>query len=151
MDNININNIFNRSYKNRDKTEPLNVKSLFDYEKRKIENKTKFSVEKLISVREEKKKKIIEEYKKNFNLCLNKIDATNDMGGTKIVFNIIPAIFGCPGFEPYECTKYIEERLKKLHMDTMILSEQSLFVSWSNIEENKKDALSKGTSSNLNK
>lgn len=136
MNNININNLFSVSSSNK----ILDVHSLY-YPKDNISNtqtKMDFSVDNLINEREERKKKVIEQYKKLFYLCLKKIKMANKLNKTDIIFDIPDAIFMFPEYSIIDCMKYINEKLQKLYMETLILSDKTIFITWKDIDKNKK-------------
>jgi len=139
MNRININNLFpssttsitGNSYK------PLDINSLFHPEEQRFDSKVNFSIEKLINVREEKKNKIRKKYKKIFTLCLNKITVVNNLNKTDIIYDIPDAIFRCPDYNQLDCMDFLQSRLRRLYMDTLTLSNRSIFISWLNIEDNR--------------
>jgi hypothetical protein len=136
MNNINVNNIFAVS----DSNKVLDVHSLYHREKPEIQQATKvtFSVDSLIADREDREKKIVEEYKKIFHKCLKKIKLANKMNKYDIIFEIPTTVFMCPGYNTLCCMNYINSRLQKLYMDTSILTDRTLFITWINIADNKK-------------
>lgn len=135
MEHINIDNLFLPN--NKDKHEPLDVYSLFNTKENKTHSKINFSIEKLMKSNEKNKKKTLQQYQKIYNLCLNKIDMANIHKMTDIIYNVPKAVFRYPLYDPLECLNYIENNLRALYMDTLILSNSSIFISWANIKENK--------------
>ena len=147
MDNINIVNLFTSSYCKADSHEPLDVRSLFTFYKKcnlKINEDNRktvdFSVDSLINVRKEKKRMIHNKYKRITDVCLNKIKNANKINQTDIIFNVPLTVFGCNEYNPWGCLDYMEYKLRKLHMDTYIMSEITIFISWLNIENNMKNS-----------
>ena len=136
MDKITINNLFPSASTTDNK--PLDVYSLYNPEANKIKNNINFSVDKLIQVREDRRIKTVEQYKKIFNLCLAKIDSTNKMGLYELVYEIPLAVYRYPDYNPVECIEYLNNKLKILYMDTKILSISEILISWTNIQENRR-------------
>ena len=134
MNNININNLFSNIKNTKgDKDNPLDIYSLFNTEETNEKNKVDFSIEKLKNVRKDKEKKILDNYKKIFHICLDKINDANKMNQSDIIFNVPVAIFRLPDYNSIECLQYIEKKLRELKIDTLIISNKSIFISWANI------------------
>lgn len=143
MDRININNLFPTSA-NSEKSKPLDIKSLFNIKEREKEiqniKKVDFSIEKLINSREKKQKQTALQYKKVFNSLLSKINMANSYELTDLIFDVPEIIFRCPDYKIEECIDYVEKKTRALHIDTYKLSKKSVFISWKNIEINKKES-----------
>lgn len=138
MDRININNLFSSSTINN---KPLDVHSLYNPKENKIKNNIKFNVDRLVNVRDEQERRIYDGYKKIYNMCLNKIDTANSMRKTEIIYEIPRSVFRCPDYSPWECKDYLQKKLRKLDMDTLMMSDHFMFISWLNIKENRKKEL----------
>ena len=139
MNNININSIFGKNSSNGgESNKPLDVHTLFHSGYVKTDAKPRFSVDSLINEREEKKKKVIYQYKRIFHMCLKKIQLANRMNKYEILYEVPEAIFMYPEYNSYDCLKYIDDRVKKLFMDTCILSNKTIFITWYDIKENKR-------------
>jgi hypothetical protein len=132
MDNININNLFPLSNSRSSVDKPLDVTSLYNFDRPQ-------NIELEANVKE-KKRIIHNRYRKITDMCLNKIKSANKINKTDIVFNIPLTVFGCHEYNSDECLDYMEYKLRKLYMDTYILSKTAIFVSWLNIENNMKDS-----------
>jgi cytidylate kinase len=128
LDRINIDNLFCKT-----DNKPLDVYSLYNVEENRVKNKIKFSIDKLINAKEEKKKKLYQQYKKIYNICLNKIDLANSVGKTEMIYDVPIYIHKCDNYTPAECLEYIEDKLKELNIDTLVLSHSALFICWINI------------------
>ena len=87
---------------------------------------------------ENREKKLKTVYKKLLGTCLHKIQILNDRDETDMVYNVPQIYYGFSKYEPFDCLTYIEKKLRKKYLDTYILSETKIFISWKNIEENKK-------------
>ncbi len=138
MDKISIDNLFPSS--NKDNNKPLDVTSLYNNHNRR-KNEDTFSVDSLINDWEKKKRKVTENYKKRYYMVLRKIKEINKINNTtEIIYDVPEVVYGCREYDPYKCLEYIETRLRNLHyMDTLKLSNKSIFISWKNIEENRKN------------
>ena len=83
-------------------------------------------------------------------MCLNKIDLANSIHKIDIIYEIPASVYRCVEYESVECLAYLEERLRKLYMDTLILSGTSIFISWSNVEGNKNSEIDKISDKKVN-
>jgi len=133
MDRININNLF---AKNNDDFKELDVYSLYNPRMNREENKVNFNIQRLIKLREERKKKIYIQYEKIYKMCLNKINTANNMNKLDLVYEIPESIFGHYDYNKMTCLEYIEYKLKKLFIDTCIVTDNSIYISWLNLEKN---------------
>lgn len=138
MDKININNLFPAKNKNNNGT--LNVTTLYQTNKSDKTSPIKLSIDELINERDIKKNKAVVYYEKTYNMALKKIKDINRINSTTdIIYDVVEAKYGCREYDPLECLNYIEERLRgTYYMDTLKLSNKSLFISWKNIEDNRK-------------
>jgi len=135
MDRININNLFNQTDESR---KPLDVYSLYHPYENKTINKINFDIDKLGRIKKEKRLKLLKEYERVYNMCLNRIMFINEMNRQDFIYEIPEAIFGFYDYNKVECIEYIDKRIKKLCFDTIIVNDHSLYISWINIEENRK-------------
>jgi hypothetical protein len=147
MDRINIANLFPSAANNNSiNNTPLDVRSLYKLNSKKnYANKTEikepdFNLNKLINKKHDRQKRTYIEYKKIFNMILNKITMADKLNNTSVIYEVTMSVFSCPEYSSIDCLRYAEDRLRKMHMDTYKLSDKSIFVSWKNIEENKADA-----------
>ena len=148
MDRINISNLFPAAVDNNSiSNKPLDIHSIINSTKSNKANilvpvikKSNFNLNKIINKKSNRQKLAVLEYKKIFNLVLNKITIADDTNNTSIIYEVTDAIFSCPEYKSLECLNYIENRLRKMYMDTFKISEKSIFICWKNIEENKKQA-----------
>lgn len=135
MDRININNLFDQT---DDSKKPLDVYSLYHPYEQKTINKINFDIDRLGKAKKEKKLKLLKEYERIYKMCLNKIMSINEIGRQDFIYEIPEAIFGFYDYDKSECLEYINKRIKKLCFDTIIVNDHSLYISWINIEENRK-------------
>lgn len=135
MDRINIDNLFSN---NSDNKRPLDVYSIYQNED-KNKNKIKFNIDKLINAKEEKKKKVFIQYNKIYNMCLNKIDTANRINKTDIIYDVPLFIYRCEEYNVLDCLKYLQDKLRDIYIDTLIILPSSIFISWANIDVNRKN------------
>lgn len=116
----------------------LDVENIFDTKKNKLNQEIQFNIDKLISNKEEKQEKVIFEYRKVYNVCLSKITLFNSVHKTDFIYQVPGSVFMMPEYKPYNCLEYIQEKLSKLFIDTIILSENKIFISWKDLESNRR-------------
>lgn len=133
MDRISINNLFPTN-----DFQPLDVNNLYNTQGNKAKNKLNFNIDRLIKLREERKQKIFIQYDKIFNMCLNRITLANNLNKTEIVYEVPEAIYGHFDYNIHDCIQYLENKLKDMDLDTLILNNRTIYVSWLNLEENRK-------------
>lgn len=135
---LNVNNLFSNS--NYNTSEELNTNNISNYYNNNHNNNNtlKFNIDKLIKLREERKKKVLIHYEKIFNICLNKITLANNMNKTETIYQVPDAVYGTFDYDKYECMQYIEDKLKKMCLDTLILGNNNIYISWINLENNIK-------------
>ena len=134
MDKININNLFPGS---SDNYSPLDVESLFNLNEQKNKKKMNFNVERLIKLREERKNKVLSKYEKVFGLCLNKITLANNMNKLEVVYDLPDFMYGSFEYNVFDCLIYIDEKLKNMNLDTLIINENTLYISWADLGKEK--------------
>lgn len=110
-------------FENNNDDEILNAETLMTKQK-------KFDVNELIKIKNEQRNLKIETYKKYFNLCLQKIEEATKIGKTDIVFNLQQKDRNCPNYDMNECMEYIDEMLKSQKFDTLLMTADTLFISW---------------------
>lgn len=124
MDKISVANLFPTN-----RFRPLDVNSLYNTRKQREDNKNNFNIDRLIKLREEKKKKIVEEYEKIYNMCLNKITLANNLGNTEVIYEVPDAVYGKLEYNIVDCIAYIINKLDEMKLDTMIF-QKSIYISW---------------------
>ena len=134
MDRISINNLFPSS----NNFQPLDVNSLYNVNEQRTKNKITFNIDKLVSLREERKKKVFVQYEKIFNMCLNKINLANGLNKNELVYYVPEAVYGYFDYNSINCLEYIEDKLRKMKLETLILDNTSLYVSWENLAKKIK-------------
>ncbi len=136
MDKINISNLFPATNNQHNDYQPLDVQSLYSITEKKPK-KINFNIERLVKLREERKMKVLLQYEKVFNLCLNKINLANDLNKLELVYEVPEAMYGSFEYNSIDCLFYISEKLKKMGIDTIILNEYSIYISWIDLNDKK--------------
>lgn len=136
MDNISVGNLFPSNGSNY---KPLDVHSLYNTKETKLKREEEFSVINLIKERKDKQQKVYDQYRKIYRMCLNKIKAANKMNKYEILYEVPDAIFRCPDYMSVECLDYLEIKLKKLKFDVKVVSFNTIYINWENLEKNRED------------
>ena len=139
MDKININNLFPAS---SDNFKPLDVESLFNLNEQKNKKKMNFNVDRLIKLREERKNKVLFQYEKVFGFCLNKITLANNMNKLEVVYDLPEAMYGSFEYNVFDCLMFIDEKLKEMGLETLIINENTIYISWIELGKNKTKKIS---------
>lgn len=135
MDKISINNLY-KFEDNQYKNNVIDVNSLFNFKENQTTQSVNFDLEKLIKLKEKKKNKILIQYEKIFKLCLDKITLANNLNKTEVVYEIPDAIFGYFDYNKLDCMQYINSKLKNMNLDTLLLNDMNIYISWLNLETN---------------
>jgi Family of unknown function (DUF5759) len=134
MDKISINNLFPSTHD----FQPLDVNNLYNTNDQKVKNKINFNIERLIKLREERKRKILVQYEKVFNICLKKVSLANNLNYTEVIYDIPEAIYGHFDYNINDCLVYVNNKLKNMHLDTICINDKQIYISWINLEDNMK-------------
>jgi hypothetical protein len=133
MDKICINNLFKTT-----EFKPLNVQTLYDVKGNKEKEKFNLNIDRLIHLRDERENKVISEYEKMYNNCIGKITMANELNKTSVVFNAPESVYGYFNYSSSECVKYINKKLESEKFDTLIISDNKLYISWLNLGKNRE-------------
>jgi hypothetical protein len=69
-----------------------------------------------------------------YNLCCNKIKDADDTGLTDITFTLPEIILENSSYRHKEGLEYISKNLREQQIDTLILDNKSLFITWKYLE-----------------
>jgi hypothetical protein len=96
------------------------------------------NINNLIKSRKHRRKQLLHEYNKLFDRCIERINIANKMNKTDICFDIPEYILGCNDYIVSECLDFIQNKLRSLYIDTLKITNNSLFISWMYIELNRE-------------
>ena len=71
-----------------------------------------------------------------YNKCCWKIKDADDDGLTDIIFNLRDVILEHSSYKHREAIEYISKNLREQKLDTYIINDKTLFVTWKYIELN---------------
>jgi hypothetical protein len=81
-----------------------------------------------------KRKKLLQQYMAIYNLCCAKIKEANSFAITDIIFEVVNFIPECQEYKPKKCLKFIKKRLNEQLIDTYIISDTKIFITWAKLE-----------------
>ena len=135
----------------------LNIDSLFSYDHPALQNNygpiaidtlfpskrsTKNSDELLREMIRHKKNKY-KYYERMYEEGWDYICKVNKLGETDAIIDVVDIVQQCPDYNSQECIEYVAKKLKNQCLETYAMSNTSIFVTWFNLEEKKKNKLSK--------
>jgi hypothetical protein len=130
MDKISIETIFNGN-----SLVEINANTICSNEDKTYNEKSKFSIERLLTIKKNKNNNLIREYEKIYKICLDKIDSVNSIGKTELLYKIPLFMYSHQGYDPYQCLNFIKKRLIKLKLDIYDISRDEILISWFNLEK----------------
>jgi len=131
MENITVDDLFPN---NRTNNGGLNIDTLFKgtFNLTTIkEDLTRDDILHNIMNARKKKLKIMIKY---YNKCCQCIKENINHGHDNITFTIPQVMLDCPTYSSYETLEYIANNLRKKMIDTLILDECNIFISWDYLE-----------------
>lgn len=138
MDKISINNLFPTNKYNDYDNKPLDVYSLYNHKANKEEQQINMNIDRLISLREERKEKLIREYDRIFKMCMSKIHMANNLNRVFIIYEVPLATSMFPEYRTTECLDRLKKKLNDSCFESKILDHKSIFISWENLGELRK-------------
>jgi hypothetical protein len=117
----------------------LDIDTLFS---NNLDNKNedrKFNSDILLKGITERRKRIRKVHVEMYNLCCSKIQSADSLGLTDIVFELPEYIPECPEFKHRLCIDYISTNLRKESLDTYMIDQRHLFITWKYVELNKEE------------
>jgi hypothetical protein len=141
MNNINIKNIFDNNYNltksvvgegNNYTMHNFNVNDLTPNSNPYVKLTDDFIINKIKYNEFTEQQKTKELYENKYNECLMKINSAIDVNITDIFFQVTDAFFGYKLYNSSKCLLFIQEKLRKKNFDTLIVSKNTIFISWKN-------------------
>jgi hypothetical protein len=86
----------------------------------------------------ERRKKIRNWLVDMYNLCCTRIKDADENGFTDLVFELPELLMDSSLFKEKECIEYISKNLREQNIDTLLLKNNKLFITWKYIELNKE-------------
>lgn len=119
----------------------LDIDTLFDghqeLSSRKESNVSKGLLKTIERSREKRLKVMID----NYNICCEKIKIADANDLDFIFFTVPKTAPNCPKYSSESVLGYISKNLRKEYMDTVIMSDDTIFITWKDIELKKDEEL----------
>ena len=137
MESININNLFGKKFNN---DTSIDIRKNFSVSNITTSNIIKNIlndddiIEKIKLNKITEKKKLNDKYQETYNQCLVKINNAIDHDLTDIYFCVGEGCFGIKSYKSRECLNYIQNKLREKNFETLIYSENDIFISWKNLK-----------------
>lgn len=138
LEHFNIENLFCSNDGSKPHTNgELDVETLFDMKYNDCNSKPDVKIDTTILLHELKKQKIKLDNLHNELLkkCWDNIISANKHGLTNLTYEVPLTIPTYINYDPYECIKFIKEKLDKEKIYTKIKSFTKIYISWSELEK----------------
>lgn len=122
-----------------DKNKVLGISSLCNPRENREKNDLDLNINKLINLREERRKRVFKQYDKVFKMCMTRIHTANQLNNTETIYTIPEAAFSYPEYNQEECILHVQKKLRDNNFDTFVLTQKDIYISWLNLEKNIKD------------
>ena len=133
MEKINIETLFHCK---TNRYQDMDIKSI-------VATKKGFNISSLIETRERKRKSLLENFNKLYQLCLRKVEIMNKLGKMDLLFTVPLKIPNQCDYDSIECLKFIKDKLDNDFFDTYIVNSDTLFITWLYLEVNRIETLQK--------
>lgn len=131
MNKLSMNDIIKNKIK--DNKNNLSISSLTTNKKLKPTNIT----EDLIESKNQRREKLLQVYLDLYYNCVEQIKYNDILAQTDIVFVVPILVKGLYEYNSVDCLNFIEKRLREAFIDTSILSNVAIFITWKYIETNQ--------------
>ena len=143
MKKITIDVLFpnNKDYNNSSSSgsNKLDLDSLFSGTQNLAEKKDTHVSKNLLKTIERSRGKRLKVMIDNYNLCCEKIKQADENDLDYIFFTVPKTTPNCPKYSPTSVIEYISKNLREENIDTYICKDDTLFVTWRDIELNKEN------------
>jgi hypothetical protein len=130
MEKISIENIFNHK---TGKSSQIDVESIGFKS-----HQQNFDVVKLVETREKAREILLAKHLFFLKECHRQITVANSSGKTDLIFCVKKYCTDVPQYNSLDCLDFISRRLASNYIDSFIINNTSLFVSWMYLESNIK-------------
>lgn len=129
MSNITLSKLYPKNIANK----PLDINTLVMTTYR--EPTSSFTIEKLVMRRNQEKLKLQAVYENIYTQCLQNIESADNMKRDNTTFEIPLMIYNSNNYDQKECTKYINDKLVQAGLETIVLYDTKIYISWFKIED----------------
>jgi hypothetical protein len=137
--NINIDNLFpSECNTSGTKGKKLDIETIFLNTALNTEPDISFTSDVLVGRIKKRRENKLNYYKQMLKYCHVRIDSADNNQDSDIVFTVLESIPECKDYDSIECLDYISKKLREDDLNTVILNDTSMFISWKNIESKKE-------------
>ena len=133
---MNIETLMPSKNNNYNHSKKLNVYTISSGKQINIDSSRDFNSNDLLTNIYERRKKIRNWLVDMYNLCCSRIKDADDNGFTDLVFELPELLIDESIYKEKECIEYISNNLRDQNIDTLILKNNKLFITWKYIELN---------------
>ena len=134
MDKISLKNLVPEVSISDSKKNTLDINSLVIIKNSYEDTIKNFSPQYLIKSSKEKREQVLKIYNKYYGSCLEKIKLFHNSGKTDMIYSVPENI--SENIIPKYCMDFIEHKLKQHRLDTLRMTETTIFITWKYIESN---------------
>jgi hypothetical protein len=135
---ISIDKLFPSETKSGCRGKKLDVESLFSGTFLNDEPEITFTSDILLKKIKKRRREKLNYFRQMLKYCFKRINATDDDNGTDIIFTVIENIPECKEYDPRSCLEYISIKLREQFIDTVILTDTTMFITWKYLELKKE-------------
>ena len=137
--NISVDNLFPEGKHKSGNNKKLDIDTLFKGTPLNDEPEINFSSDKLLDKIKKRRKNKLKKFNEMLRYCYQRIEETDSNNDTDLVFSVIDTMPDCKEYEPRECLEYISLKLRTQDLDTKIISNTCIFITWKYLELKKEN------------
>jgi hypothetical protein len=135
---MNIETLMPSKNNNYNHSRKLDVNTISSGKQINLDPSRDFNSNDLLTGIYERRKKIRNWLVDMYNLCCTRIKDADENGFTDLVFELPELLMDSSLFKEKECIEYISKNLREQNIDTLLLKNNKLFITWKYIELNKE-------------
>lgn len=131
---MNIETLMPSKNNNYNHTKKLDVNTISSGKQINLDPSRDFNSNDLLNGIYERRKKMRNWFVDMYNLCCNRIKDADENGFTDLIFELPELLIDSSIFKEKECLEYISKNLREQNIDTLLLNNNKLFITWKYIE-----------------
>lgn len=135
-----VDTLFPSDNKSGTRGKRLDVETLFANAPLEKEPDITFTSDILLDKIEKRRAKKLTHFRNMLNYCYQRINEADDNNLTDIIFNVVENVPDCKSYDPTDCLEYISCKLREENIDTIIINEITMFITWKYLELKQLDA-----------
>lgn len=137
--NLCVDNLFPSEIQSGSRGNRFDVETLFANSPLNNEPELRFSSDLLLARINKRRNEKLKCYRQMLNYCHSKIAETDSNNGTDIVVTIVESFPECKEYNTNECLEYISNKLREEDINTFILNDNTIFITWYCLELKKEE------------